>query len=43
MNAMFATKDFCSQATLQFIRENILEKNLMNAIWATKDFHRQAT
>jgi hypothetical protein len=43
MNVMFATKDFRSQATLRFIRENIQEKNLMNAMFATKDFHGQAT
>jgi hypothetical protein len=43
MNVMFATKDFHSQATLRFIRETTLEKNLMNVMFATKDFHGQAT
>jgi hypothetical protein len=43
MNVMFATKDFQSQATLRYIRETTLEKNLMSVMFATKDFQGQAT
>ena len=38
MIVMFATDDFHIQVTLRFIREHILETNLMNAMFATKDF-----
>ena len=40
---MFAIKDFQSRAIYPFIREHILETNLMNAMFATKDFRSQVT